>query len=69
MPDDAIEKVQEVKPWQRNGKKPERYIEDQIETAAEYHDAALFMIGNAKLAMLEALSAAAEHEDRFGAEE
>lgn len=30
---------------------------------------ALFMIGNAKLAVLEALSAAAEYEERFGAEE
>ena len=50
-------------------KKLERYIEDQIENAVEYHDAALYMIGSAKLAVLEALSAAAEYEERFGAEE
>ena len=50
-------------------KQLERYIEDMIDDAVVSHDAALVLIGNAKLSMLEALSAIAEYEERFGAEE
>lgn len=50
-------------------KQLERYIEDMIDDAVDSHDAALVLIGNAKLSMLKALSAIAEYEERFGAEE
>ncbi|MBQ9492555.1 MAG: hypothetical protein IJR54_02315 [Oscillibacter sp.] len=44
----------------------ERYITDQITRAADCHDAALVLIAEAKLSVLEAFSAAVEYEEKFG---
>lgn len=53
----------------RDKKRLERYIENQITRTADCYEAALFLIMEAKLASLEALSAAAEYEDRFGTDD
>ena len=55
-------KVQDAK----DKKRLERFIATEVAHVADCYDAALFLIAEAKLAALEALSAAVEYKDRFG---
>lgn len=50
----------------KDKKRLERFITTEVAHVADCYDAALFLIAEAKLAALEALSAAVEYKDRFG---
>ncbi len=44
----------------------ELYIEDMLADASDYYAGAMILLENARLAMLEAASAAAEYEEKYG---
>ena len=49
-----------------DAKMMERYIDSQIDYIFECYDAALYLITNARLAILETLEAAAEYDEKYG---
>ena len=53
----------------KDKKRLERYITARIAHVADCYDAALFLISEANLAALEAVSATAEYEEKFGSKE